>query len=158
MLTMTVEYEDYFGRPKKGELLFNLSKSELIEMVAKNEDIGDEMSRLVAHGTGKEIMVVFKDLIMQAYGERSEDGNHFLKSPEISERFIQSAAYDKLFMDLMTDPNKAAAFFKGIMPADLLESVKKMSNSNEEMPAKPRLTLEQIQKMTPADYDQYIKS
>lgn len=47
---------------------------------------------------------------------KSSDGKRFEKSEEISKAFEQTEAYSELFMELVTDAEKAAAFINGIIP------------------------------------------
>ena len=70
-----------------------------------------------------------KDLILKAYGEKSLDGKRFIKSPEISVAFSQTEAYSKFFMELVTDPDAAAAFVNGIAPASATASLPEKSKS-----------------------------
>ena len=63
------------------------------------------------------IIKIFKELILKAYGEKSDDGKRFVKSKEISEGFAQTEAYSQLFMELATDTDAASKFVNGIVPA-----------------------------------------
>ena len=66
--------------------------------------------------------IIFKELILKAYGEKSADGKRFVKIDEngrnLSLNFAQTEAYSQLFMELATDSDAAAAFIKGIVPVD----------------------------------------
>ena len=59
---------------------------------------------------------LFKTLILKSYGEVSEDGESFIKDPELTRKFEKTEAYSELFMSLVTDTDKAVAFIEGIMP------------------------------------------
>ena len=61
----------------------------------------------------------FKKLILMSYGEKSADGKRFIKSKELSEAFSQSEAYNKIFMEIVTDSKAAAEFANGIMPSQV---------------------------------------
>ena len=83
---------------------------------------------------GPTIIKIFKKLVLDAYGERSDDGRRFIKSKELSEAFSQTPAYSEIFMELSTDDEAAAKFINGIIPADLAaevakEQTKKLSNN-----------------------------
>ena len=80
-----------------------------------------------------EIIKIFKDLILKAYGEKSADGKRFIKSPELSEGFAQTEAYSELFMELATDADAAAKFVNGITPADLDVSEEQINKIKENM-------------------------
>ncbi|MCC8097999.1 MAG: hypothetical protein LIO44_05490, partial [Eubacterium sp.] len=57
-----------------------------------------------------------KEIILKAYGEKSDDGRRYIKSDELSETFSQTNAYSELFIELSTDAEAAAAFVNGIIP------------------------------------------
>ena len=70
----------------------------------------------VAAQDGKQIIALFKDIILRAYGEKSPDGERFIKSQELRDAFAQTEAYSDLFMELATDSKAAADFVNGIIP------------------------------------------
>lgn len=119
MLRETIEYVDYNGKTRTEDFYFNLNEAEIIEMAAADEDLGEKLKKIVAANDGSEIMRVFKDFLRRAYGEKSEDGRRFTKSPEITEAFMQTEAYNKLFMRLVTDPEYSAKFINGILPKEV---------------------------------------
>ena len=59
---------------------------------------------------------MFKDLIARSYGEKSGDGRRLVKSKELSRAFMETPAYDELFMKIATDTNFATDFVSGVMP------------------------------------------
>ena len=126
MYTKTIEYTDFNGEKRKEDFLFNLTKSELTRMqlgVAGGFD--EKLRKIMNKQDGPAIMEFFEDLITLAYGEKSDDGKRFIKSPEMVEAFKQSAAYDVLYMELLTDDKAAADFTNGIIPAEVAEAVAK---------------------------------
>lgn len=120
MLKETIKYTDYNGKERSEEFFFNLSESEVVEMAATSEtDLSEKLKKMVEANDGTQIMRTFKDLLFRAYGEKSEDGRRFVKSPEISKAFSETEAYNKLFMRLVTEPEYAAMFINGIIPQDV---------------------------------------
>lgn len=123
MLKRTIEYVDYDGVQRKEDFYFNLSQSEIAKMeLSTDGGMVSKIKRVVDSKDGGEIMKMFEELILASYGEKTEDGKHFMKSDEIAKRFSCTPAYDKLFMELCTDPNVGAAFFNGIVPQELLKN------------------------------------
>lgn len=117
MLKKTITYEDYNGVERKEDFWFNLSKAEVMKMeLSVNGGMAAMLTKIVDKKDGPVIMKTFEDIILQAYGEKSDDGKQFCKSQEISRAFSQTEAYSQLFMELMTDSTAAAAFVNGIMP------------------------------------------
>lgn len=119
MLKKTISYVDYDGNSRTEDFYFNLSKAELAEMemsASANGGMQKMLEELAASKDGKRIVEVFKSIILKAYGEKSIDGKRFVKSDELSKTFEQTEAYSELFMELVTDADKAAAFINGIIP------------------------------------------
>lgn len=117
MLKKTIKYTDYNGEEKEQDFFFNLNKAELLEMELSAEGgLEATIKRLMDEKNGREIVTMFKSLILQSYGEKTIDGR-FEKSPEISKKFSETAAYPELFTELATDADAAAAFVNGIVPA-----------------------------------------
>ena len=125
MLKKTISYTDYDGVKREEDFYFNLSKAELTEMEMSTEGgLQKKIEKITKSQNGKEIIDLFKDIILRSYGEKSYDGRRFIKSKEISEAFSQTEAYTELFMELATDADAAGIFINGIIPADLVEQAK----------------------------------
>lgn len=118
MLKKTIKYKDYNGEEQERDFYFNLSQAELIEMeLSATGGLEAMVKRLMEEVNGKEIVKLFKEIILKSYGERTVDGR-FEKSEEISKRFSETAAYSDLFVELVTDADAAAAFVNGIAGAE----------------------------------------
>lgn len=123
MLKKRITYTDYNGVERTEDFYFNLSKAEIIEMQSSVEGGLSEMLKKIIDAKDTPTLVrVFKDLILKAYGEKSEDGRRFVKSKEISEAFSQTEAYSILYTELATDDQAAAAFANGIIPKDVSQA------------------------------------
>lgn len=123
MLKQTIEYTDYDGYKVIEELHFNLNKAELMEMQLSTQGgLAEHLQKIVDQNDQQQIMAVFKNIILKAYGKKSEDGKRFIKSKELTEEFVQSEAYSELFMKLISDEQMAANFMNGIIPNDLRQN------------------------------------
>ncbi len=119
MLKKTITYTDYNGNPRTEDFYFNLSKAELADMEISAIGTGGlekTFQRMVENRDGKQIMETVRNLILSSYGEKSVDGRQFVKSEELSRAFSQTEAYSELFMELVLNADKAAAFVRGIIP------------------------------------------
>lgn len=120
MITKTIKYVDYNGTEREEKFLFNLSKAELMEMeMGTTGGLAERIQKIVEAQEAPEIIKIFKELVLKAYGQKSDDGKRFIKSKELSEGFSQTEAYSQLFMELATDADKAAEFIKGVIPNDI---------------------------------------
>lgn len=117
MLKKTVTYVDYNGVERKEDFYFNLTKAEVTEMELSTEGrLSTMLENIVASKDVKQIIKMFKAIVLKAYGEKSPDGKRFIKSKELSEAFSQTEAYSEIFMELAMDEKAAAEFVNGIMP------------------------------------------
>lgn len=131
MLTKKITYTDYDGIERTETFYFNLSKAELAEMqLVHPGGYAEYLQRIVDAKDQEKVVEAFKTLILDAYGEKSDDGKRFRKSKELSENFSQTEAYSELFMELITNPDAGSAFVNGIMPASLLEESQKADLEN----------------------------
>lgn len=120
MLKKTINYVDYNGVERKEDFYFNLTKAEVTEMeLSVDGGLSQMIEQLVNAKDNKQIIALFKEIILKAYGEKSADGRRFIKSKEISEAFSQTEAYSELFVELALNEDEAAKFIKGILPANL---------------------------------------
>ena len=120
MYTRSFTYKDWNDVERTEEFRFNLTKAELMEMQYEQEGgMREYLDKIIKSNNQKELMRLFKDLVLKAYGEKSEDGKYFIKNDEIRQRFASTPVYSELFMELSTDSKVAADFVNGIMPADI---------------------------------------
>lgn len=138
MLKKNIKYTDYNGVEREEDFYFNLSKAELMEMeMGTAGGLAEMIQKIVKSQDTASIIKVFKDIILKAYGEKSEDGKMFVKVSEtgakLSVGFSQTEAFSQLFMELATDADAAAKFIKGIIPGDIEikeEELKRLQENN----------------------------
>jgi hypothetical protein len=119
MLKKSITYTDFNGNEQTEDFYFHLSRTELTEMeVSVTGGMSETLKRIVATENAKDLIEIFKKIILDSVGEKTEDGKRFVKNEAITEDFVSSPAFDVLFMDLATNSDAAAAFIKGIMPPD----------------------------------------
>ena len=122
MLTKPIKYVDFNGVEREEDFSFNLMQSEITEMqLSKQGGLAEYVNRIIKAQDAPQLIRVFKELILKAYGTVSEDGKRFIKSEEMSEAFAQTNAYSKLFTELASDDRAAAEFINGILPPELLQ-------------------------------------
>ena len=137
MLKKLIKYTDYNGVERQENFYFNLNKTELLEM---ETEVTGGMRQLIENMMEKQdipkIMNSFKTILLKAYGEKSPDGRRFIKSDELSTAFTQTEAYNVLYMELLSDSKKAAAFINALIPEDMRtdESVLTPINKKESTP------------------------
>ena len=112
-----IKYTNLKGEEKEKVAYFHFSKAELVEMQVSEAGGLDKMIKEIVDSKDMaKIVAIFKMLILRAYGEVSDDGESFIKDPELTKKFEKTEAYSELFMSLVADTDKAVAFITGIMP------------------------------------------
>lgn len=120
MLKKTITFVDYDNNERVEEHYFNLSNAELTEIeLSFVGGLSKEVKKIMASENPKEIIKIFKDIILMAYGIKSDDGRRFIKSQELRDSFSQTEAYSTLFMELATNSESAINFIKGIVPSNI---------------------------------------
>ena len=122
MLKKTITYTDYNDVERKEDFYFNLSKAEIMEMeLGTAGGLAEMIQKVIDTQDIPQIISIFKELVLKAYGEKSADGKRFIKNQELRDAFSQTDAYSELFMELATDANAASAFVNGIVPKDVAQ-------------------------------------
>jgi hypothetical protein len=126
MLTREISYTDFNDEKVVEKFYFNISKPELVEMeVEYKEGLGQKIQNIIDAKDYKQLIRMFKEIILVSYGQKSEDGRRFIKNDTLREEFVQTAAYHVLFMELAADATKAAEFLKGVLPKDMTGDIDK---------------------------------
>lgn len=128
MWKFTAEYEDWNGNPRKRELLFNMTVTEMMSLQnSVKGGIETYYERILNEQDNVSLYKRFEDLVRLAYGVKSDDGERFIKNDEVYNNLKESAAYDVFMQYLMTTSDGAAKFINGIMP----QTVKSKLNTPE---------------------------
>lgn len=126
MLVKRINYTDYNGMNREEDFYFNLNKGEIFNLQFGTEGgLDNAIQKIINTQDVPKIVSMFQDIILNAYGVKSEDGRRFIKSEELKEEFKQTEAYSELLMELVQDEKKAADFINGLMPAELTKEAEK---------------------------------
>lgn len=119
MLKKTVTYENFDGEMETKDFWFNLNKVELADFEADEpEGFKTAVEKAVEEHNTKEIIRIFKKILLTAYGVRTAEGG-FKKSAALREAFEEGPAYPEIFMELASDEAACRAFVEGVMPKNL---------------------------------------
>ena len=120
MYKKTLTYPDFNGVERIEDFYFNFTKAELMDMqLSTDGGLLEIIKRIVNAKDTPALIKLFKDVILKAYGIKSEDGKRFKKSHEIRDDFLCTEAYSEIYMELATNSDAASEFINGILPADL---------------------------------------
>ena len=125
MLTKAITYVDYNGNKKTKNFYFNLTRTELAKMELTNKaGMLETIKQMINEDDREKIINLFETIVLGSYGEKSADGEEFLKSPEIVAKFTAHPAYDVLFMELISSDKSMSDFINAVVPSDIAESAK----------------------------------
>ncbi len=121
MLKKTITYVDFNEETVSEDFYFHLSQAELVELEMSHDGgLSDSLKKIIEAEDGKAIIAEFKNIILSSYGKKSGDGRRFIKNQILRDEFESSEAYSVLFMELVTETDKAIEFVNGIVPGAIL--------------------------------------
>ena len=111
--------------PTTKKLYFHMSRREMFDFINRYDNVTNFEKWIQAAVDNNDLytmMRFFDDLIGTAYGERQ--GEHFVKSEQIKESFLNSPEYEELFDQMMDNPGLVREFYQGILPEKIMKQVK----------------------------------
>lgn len=125
MFIKPIKYVDFNGTEKTKNFYFNYSVSELTKMnLLADGGMKEWIKKMINEDDNRKIVNFFEDFVLGAYGEKSADGESFIKNDDIREKFKNHPAYDALFMELIAGGDKAMAdFFNAVIPNDIASKI-----------------------------------
>lgn len=124
MLKKDITYEDFDGNEVTETHYFHLAKSELVEfnLVTKG-GLEANFNAMLKAGNVEGVLDLFKQIIKRSYGRRDpENPQKFSKTPEILDNFVNSGAFDALYVELMTHDSAGMEFISGIFPKSMQDN------------------------------------
>ena len=150
MYRKSITYVDYDGQSKTKNFYFNLTRPELIEMkrsplyemqevmdrIGKMENPDEELSYEEKDEIQETMGEILRNLVIQSYGVKSEDGERFTKRIGSrrfgqGEDFTETMAYDSLYMEMLSDINNLIGFVRAVIPAELRSNLEESSEYKE---------------------------
>ena len=127
-----ITYTDLNGDPQMERAWFRLSALELNELNDMYDGKTDKLlDKAIKNKDTSFIAKYLKDVIVLAYGVKSEDGKKLVKTPEIREAFDGSLAFDEIYTELLLNPEEVERFIEGITPKEVMEQAKEFKNAND---------------------------
>ena len=138
MFKKVITYTDFNGSDKTRDFYFNLTRPELVEMkrsplyemqgiierIQGMENPDEELSYEEKDEIQEKMGEILRGLVIQSYGVKSEDGERFSKRKNgrqfgEGEEFVETMAYDALYMEMMQDVRKLVDFVRAVVPASV---------------------------------------
>lgn len=121
MLAKEITYEDFNGNEVTETHYFNMTTIEMAELTDKmgGKDYAERLGQMIENDDLSSMINVMADMILAAYGQKSEDGKRFIKNDQIRAEFKESIAFAELLDTLLGDPQAAKEFGAGIAPKNM---------------------------------------
>lgn len=131
MYKKTVTYTDYNDNERTEDFYFSFTKAELLD---KQMSVAGGYATVIDNiAKTKDLpamIKIFKELVMEAYGVKSDDGRRFVKSEELTREFMETPAFSEIYMGLVTDDKAAAEFINKVFPSSLVAEIEKAKKEN----------------------------
>lgn len=153
MLVQPITYENLDGETVTEDFYFNMTKLEMMEADLEFGGFDEAIKRLNKTSDGKEAYKIFKDIILACYGVR--DGNDFIKTQDLRDRFAASPALSELIISFLKEPQKGALFVKEVLPKSVSKQItdeevaEALGQANAETPTeKLKISAKDLQNMS----------
>lgn len=127
-----ITYTDLNGDTQTERAWFRLSALELNELNDMYDGKTDKLlDKAIKNKDTSFIAKYLKDVIVLAYGVKSEDGKKLVKTSEIREAFDGSLVFDEIYTELLLNPEEVERFIEGITPKEVMEQAKEYKFPNK---------------------------
>ena len=111
MYKKSINYTGFDGNEETLVAYFNINQMEATRLNARYDgDITKFIEKIIESKDISRMLDFLEDMILSAYGKRSEDGLRFVKNAEVRENFSQTLAYEALFSELLNNPDSVSEF------------------------------------------------
>ena len=139
MYTKVVPHKNFKGKVRNQEVNFNLTEHEVLKLLPEFKSIFDWQERLDkrdpdAETPTEEVMEFynnFEEILLTAWGEPDESGDHFRKSGRYD--FQESSVFHAAMKMFLEDQSEINRLLDGLMPEGLKDIVKSADKNLAEM-------------------------
>lgn len=131
MYKITETYTDYDDNQRTEDFYFNYSEAELTDLqFSVSGGLAGMIDKIIKTNDMPKLVELFRELIQKAYGEKSNDGRRFIKSPELTKEFTETVAYSQIYMRLATDSKAAQEFINKVVPKSMKDKMQQVNQQN----------------------------
>lgn len=131
MYKITETYTDYDDNQRTEDFYFNYSEAELADLqFSVSGGLAGMIDKIIKTNDMPKLVELFRELIQEAYGEKSNDGRRFMKSPELKKEFTETVAYSQIYMRLATDSKAAQEFINKVVPKSMKDKMQQANQQN----------------------------
>lgn len=129
MYSKKIPFKDFKGNPRNQMVHFNLTEREVIKFLPELQSMFNWLEsnrkgeqRNLDTNEVRDFYNNFEEVLLEAWGEPSEDGLHFRKGQRYE--FEESALFNATMFMFVQQPEETGKMLDGIMPEGLTQLVK----------------------------------
>lgn len=130
MYTKTIPHKNFRDKPRNQEVSFNLTEHEVMKLLVEFQAIFDWQDKLKKQGDDRptdteeviEFYNNFEEVLLTAWGELSENGDHFRKGGRYD--FAESSLFHATMKYFLQNPSEVNELLDGLMPKDMQDLIK----------------------------------
>lgn len=132
MFKHTVKYTDYNGIEHEKDIYFNISMPELMNIERSVPGgYSSYLTRIAQEKDPNDIWATFAEIIDLGYGEKSPDGERFIKQDgngrKLVDHFKETPVFEEFMYELLTDSNLAVNMVNAMLPQKMIQSMQEKS-------------------------------
>lgn len=139
MYTKKIPHKNFAGKPRNQEVQFNLTEHEVLKLLIEFKAIFDWQEKIGKEEDERELDTAeviefynhFEEILLTAWGELSDDGDHFRKGGRYE--FAESSVFHAAMKLFLEDREEANKLLDGLMPKGLQDLVKAADPSLAEL-------------------------
>lgn len=136
MITKKIKFEDWDGNPREETWCFHLTDSDIVDWeLSESGGLSKLIEKISETQDVPKLKDLYREVILKSVGKKDADGRRFRRSEEIRQEFLETGAFDTLFMELLTVEGAGAAFVNGLVSDKLREAMKDNPQPNAQHPA-----------------------
>lgn len=117
MLTYKIKYIDLMDNEVEETVRFHFTQDEMLSFIRERRSVmAGELAKIQDDSDYLSGYAFVRDLVVRAYGERSEDGKRFIKNDEVRSNLTDSPLIDAVMETLFETEKTTQAFIDGVMP------------------------------------------
>ena len=123
MIKKTIAYEDFEGNPKTKDFYFHMNQVEFAKLNGEIPGGLEKRINEIINDRDQDAMLRMIDLLVSRSYGKFDDDDEFTKIDRngrpLYEKFVNTDAYDKLIIELVSSEKGIVNFLSGIMPKEI---------------------------------------
>lgn len=125
MLKKEITYTNFNDEEITVTEYFNLNKVQTMKLVSGHGGMDKYLQSIIDEKNGEKFIDFVEELVYSSYGKRdTENAENFITTKEVKDDFTKTGAYDELVYTLLSNEKEFEAFFIGILPKAMQETVR----------------------------------